>query len=78
NDDLAAKLISIIKYTMTSFDLVKKCNAAYSTNHERTYFIEHIIPGLMALAKNSNIIGFFWCEYDEFRAVKDIDMHDKN
>lgn len=77
NSEIGTKLVNIVKYAMTTFHLVTKSTAATSTSHERTYFIEYIIPGLMALAKKSNIIDFCWCEY-ELQAVKEVDMYDKN
>ncbi|KAG2224625.1 hypothetical protein INT45_003765 [Circinella minor] len=50
NNEIGTKLVNIIKYAMTTFHLATKSIASTSASHERTYFIEYIIPGLKALA----------------------------
>ncbi|KAI8992196.1 hypothetical protein BDF20DRAFT_811162 [Mycotypha africana] len=51
-----------LKYSLTSFHLVCRSTAINISNHERTHFVENIIPSLLALGKALDFIEFKWCE----------------
>ncbi|KAG2193551.1 hypothetical protein INT47_010329 [Mucor saturninus] len=42
---------NIVQYTLTAFHLVYKSPSVNISNHERTHFVENIIPSLLALGK---------------------------
>ncbi|KAI8140005.1 hypothetical protein BJV82DRAFT_234203 [Fennellomyces sp. T-0311] len=44
-----------------------------SSNHERSFFVEYVLPGILALDKTSKLVPFFWCGY-ELQAVKEVSM----
>ncbi|ORX60499.1 hypothetical protein DM01DRAFT_1317064 [Hesseltinella vesiculosa] len=54
---------TVLKYSMT--DLHLNCRAPPNLdNHERTAFVEHVIPSIKALAKVTNLLKMSWCEKD--------------
>ncbi|KAI8880266.1 hypothetical protein K501DRAFT_302375 [Backusella circina FSU 941] len=72
--------LDIVRYTLCSFNLVAKTVPEYMSNHERTYFIENIIPSMLSLAKNTGFIEFKWygrkkCE-TEFHSTKTLNLAD--
>ncbi|KAI7857090.1 hypothetical protein BDC45DRAFT_436080 [Circinella umbellata] len=60
---------------MTILYLVSSSPSIYVTIHERSCFVEYIISGIMALGETSDMMDFYWCEY-EMQAVKEIDKYD--
>ncbi|CAO3638361.1 unnamed protein product [Mucor hiemalis] len=44
-------------------------------NHERSFFCESVIPGLLSLSKVSNYLDFKWCEA-KYKATKEIYLKD--
>ncbi|KAI8139086.1 hypothetical protein BJV82DRAFT_273673 [Fennellomyces sp. T-0311] len=75
--DSADMFIKVIKYVMTGFHLLSHSTVYPTTDHERTFFVEYVIPGLMAISKMSDSFDFFWCEF-EMQSVKEMDMVDKD
>ncbi|KAI8150122.1 hypothetical protein BJV82DRAFT_10419 [Fennellomyces sp. T-0311] len=67
----------IVKYALTSFHLLCSSEQSVSTNHERTFFVEYCIPGLLALSKTTNFLRFHWCEF-ELQAMKDVFMFEND
>ncbi|KAG2228546.1 hypothetical protein INT48_000313 [Thamnidium elegans] len=65
--------MEVLRYTLTSFHLALKNSSLLVQNHERTPFIENIIPSLLALSK---IVGFveFKCE-TQFTSSKYLDLN---
>ncbi|CAO3672392.1 unnamed protein product [Rhizopus stolonifer] len=63
----------ILRYTLCSFHLIYRTVSSYMVNHERSYFIENIIPSLLALAKNTGFVEFKWCE-TEFCSKKTLNL----
>ncbi|KAG1554738.1 hypothetical protein G6F49_007756 [Rhizopus delemar] len=47
---------------LCSFHLVCRIVPEFVQNHERTHFVENIVPSLLALAKITGFIEFKWCE----------------
>lgn len=47
--------LEIIRHSLCSFHLVCRTVPQFVQNHERTYFVENVIPSLLALTK---IVGF--------------------
>ncbi|KAI7855409.1 hypothetical protein BDC45DRAFT_439245 [Circinella umbellata] len=72
-----SQFIDIINYALTSFHLHCRSPDLLLNNHEQTYFVEHIIPGLLALSKTSGLIQFRWCEL-EMQAIKAINLKDND
>ncbi|KAF1796090.1 hypothetical protein FB192DRAFT_1425403 [Mucor lusitanicus] len=56
-------------YSLTAFHLVCNSPPVNVSNHERTHFVENIIPSLLALGKTLDFIEFKWCE-SEFVSSK--------
>ncbi|KAI7868425.1 hypothetical protein BDF14DRAFT_1724649 [Spinellus fusiger] len=54
--------LDIVKYTLCSFHLSCRSLQEFAQNHERTHFVENIIPSLLALAKVTGLVEFKWCE----------------
>lgn len=54
----AAALMEVLRYTLTSFHLALKNSSLLVQNHERTPFIENIIPSLLALSKIAGFVEF--------------------
>lgn len=54
--------LEIIKFTLCSFHLSCRSQQLFSQNHERTHFVENIIPSLLALAKVTGLVEFKWWE----------------
>ncbi|EIE76823.1 hypothetical protein RO3G_01527 [Rhizopus delemar RA 99-880] len=79
-DRRSCTFLDIVRYTLCSFHLVAKTVPEYMNNHERTYFIENIIPSMLSLAKNTGFIEFKWygrkkCE-TEFHSTKTLNLVD--
>ncbi|CAO0795180.1 unnamed protein product [Mucor circinelloides] len=60
--DKATALLKIVRYTLTSFHLVLINVSLLTQNHERTPFIENIVPSLLSLSKIRGFVEFKWCE----------------
>lgn len=60
HDSYENTFLNLIKYALTSFHLVCRSPPVYTTNHERTHFVENIIPSLLALGKLLDFIEFKW------------------
>lgn len=58
--DKAAALLDIIRYILTSFHLVFSDVPLLTQNHERTPFIENIVPSLLSLSKITGFVEFKW------------------
>lgn len=56
----AVALLDIIRYILTSFHLVFSDAALLTQNHERTPFIENIVPSLLSLSKITGFAEFKW------------------
>ncbi|CEP19194.1 hypothetical protein [Parasitella parasitica] len=62
SDSTARHFASIIAYTLTDFHCNCKQPMNFTNNHERTPFVEFIVPMFKYLAKQTNLLGFSWCE----------------
>ncbi|KAG2213421.1 hypothetical protein INT47_009095 [Mucor saturninus] len=69
----AAALMEVIQYTLTSFHLALKSSSLLVQNHERTPFIENIVPSLLALSKIVGFVEYKWCE-TQFTSSKHLDL----
>lgn len=67
--DHGEAFLQIVNHTLTAFHLVSRALTINPSNHERTYFVESIIPSLMALGKLTKFLEFKWCE-TEFSSSK--------
>ncbi|EPB87617.1 hypothetical protein HMPREF1544_05600 [Mucor circinelloides 1006PhL] len=56
----ATALLKIVRYTLTSFHLVLINVSLLTQNHERTPFIENIVPSLLSLSKIRGFVEFKW------------------
>ncbi|KAI7895279.1 uncharacterized protein EV154DRAFT_496495 [Mucor mucedo] len=72
-DQRSQTFLNVARYTLCSFHLITKTIPEHANNHERTYFIENVIPSMLSLAKNTGFIEFKWCE-TEFRSTKTMNM----
>ncbi|KAI9254753.1 hypothetical protein EDC94DRAFT_678836 [Helicostylum pulchrum] len=70
----AAALMEVLRYTLTWFHLALKNSSLLVQNHERTPFIENIIPSLLALLKIAGFVEFKWCE-TQFTSIKHLDLN---
>lgn len=50
--------LEIIRHSLCSFHLVCRTLPEFVQNHERTHFIENVIPSLLALAKITRFFKF--------------------
>jgi hypothetical protein len=57
---ISKAFIEIMRYALCSFHLICRTRPNYMNNHERSYFIENVVPSLLALAKNTGFIEFKW------------------
>ncbi|EIE84668.1 hypothetical protein RO3G_09378 [Rhizopus delemar RA 99-880] len=60
NTDKAAALLKIFRYTLTSYYLAFSNISLLTQNHERTPFIENIVPSLLSLSKITGFVEFKW------------------
>ncbi|KAG2221205.1 hypothetical protein INT45_000245 [Circinella minor] len=61
NDEKSVMMMKIIQYTLTSFHL--HCiNPSEETSHERTFFVNLVIPAFRALEKVTGLVKYHWCE----------------
>ncbi|KAG0748168.1 hypothetical protein G6F62_008153 [Rhizopus arrhizus] len=75
--DKATALLEIIRYTLTSFHLVFSNVSLLTQNHERTPFIENIVPSLLSLSKIAGFVEFKWCE-TEFTSNKHLEISESD
>ncbi|KAK4515823.1 uncharacterized protein ATC70_010780 [Mucor velutinosus] len=68
-DSRKESFLNIIKYSLTTFHLVCRSPPVNISNHERTHFVENVMPSLLALEKLLDFIEFKWCE-SEFISSK--------
>lgn len=59
-DNRKETFFNIVKYSLTAFHLVCNSPPVNVSNHERTHFVENIIPSLLALGKTLDFIEFKW------------------
>lgn len=59
-DNRKETFFNIVKYSLTAFHLVCRSSPINISNHERTHFVENIIPSLLALGKTLDFIEFKW------------------
>ncbi|CAO3639361.1 unnamed protein product [Mucor hiemalis] len=55
-------LANIISYTLTDFHCNCKQPMVTNSNHERTPFVDYVIPMFKYLAKETGLLDFSWCE----------------
>ncbi|KAF7729649.1 hypothetical protein EC973_004022 [Apophysomyces ossiformis] len=72
-NELRSKFLDIARYALTGFHLT--CLTPYSSagNHERTCFVNYVIPSMMALSYVTGLVQMKWCE-TEFSSGKLIDL----
>jgi hypothetical protein len=58
--DKSTALLEILRYTLTSFHLAFSNVSLLTQNHERTPFIENIVPSLLSLSKITGFVEFKW------------------
>ncbi|KAI8333602.1 hypothetical protein BC941DRAFT_473351 [Chlamydoabsidia padenii] len=72
-------LLKIMRHTLTSFHLALSNTSLFTQNHERTSFIENIIPSLLSLSKVTGFVEFKWCETEvtssKSLALRESDYH---
>ncbi|RCH84738.1 hypothetical protein CU097_008640, partial [Rhizopus azygosporus] len=68
-DNRKETFFNIVKYSLTAFHLACRSSHINISNHERTHFVENIIPSLLALGKTLDFIEFKWRE-SEFISAK--------
>ncbi|KAI8336617.1 hypothetical protein BC941DRAFT_353896 [Chlamydoabsidia padenii] len=61
-NEKGSALMKIMRHTLTSFHLTLNNTSSFIQNHERTPFIENIIPSLLSLSKITGFVEFKWCE----------------
>ncbi|ORZ07374.1 hypothetical protein BCR42DRAFT_397289 [Absidia repens] len=67
-------LLDIIRYILWQHSTWFSAMCLFSTqNHERTPFIENIVPSLLSLSKITGMVEFEWCE-TEFTSSKYLDL----
>lgn len=56
------QIIKIIQFTLTDF--AGKCNRSqiFEPKHERTFWIDKIIPIFQSIGDQTGLVGFEWCE----------------
>lgn len=59
-DNRKETFFNIVKYSLTAFHLVCRSLPINISNHERTHFVENIIPSLSVLGKTLDFIEFKW------------------
>ncbi|KAG1219190.1 hypothetical protein G6F35_007694 [Rhizopus arrhizus] len=74
-DNRKETFFNIVKYSLTAFHLVCRSPSINISNHERTHFVENIIPSLLAVGKTLDFIEFKWCE-SEFISSKMLNQKD--
>lgn len=57
-DSRSNQLLHIIQYILTTFHLIFRNISILTQNHERTPFIENIVPSLLSLTKVTGLIEF--------------------
>ncbi|KAI9260612.1 hypothetical protein BDA99DRAFT_427210, partial [Phascolomyces articulosus] len=56
----AASFAQLIKCVLTNFHLLYRDHQPLTTNHERSFFVSYVVPGLLALSKVSDTVSFTW------------------
>lgn len=59
-NDRGRSFLIVCKYVLSTFHLVHRTPAMHVMNHERSFFCESILPGLLALSKIIKFIEFKW------------------
>ncbi|KAI7882102.1 uncharacterized protein EV154DRAFT_428405, partial [Mucor mucedo] len=57
---LAHLFLEIIKYILCLFHFLCRSVHVFAQNHERTHFVERVIPSLFALEKLTGLVDFKW------------------
>ncbi|KAG2219518.1 hypothetical protein INT45_002835 [Circinella minor] len=73
----ATSFSQLIKYVLTNFHLLCRDHESVTTNHERSFFVNYVVPGLLALSKACDTVSFTWCEF-ELEAIKSVHMFDQD
>ena len=61
-DITTKQFTNLIAYTLTDYHCNYKQPMISNNNHERTFFVEYIVPMFKYFAKETNLLGFSWCE----------------
>ncbi|ORX55536.1 hypothetical protein DM01DRAFT_1021688 [Hesseltinella vesiculosa] len=62
-DPQANEFKKVLQYALTDFHLTTH-SPDLPNNHERTAFVELVIPAIKSLAKITNLTSMNWCEHD--------------
>ncbi|KAG0778951.1 hypothetical protein G6F22_010924 [Rhizopus arrhizus] len=76
-DDQSKNFLIVCKHILSTFHLVHQTPPMHVVNHERSFFCESILPGLLALSKMIKFIEFKWCEA-KYKATKQLYLKDGN
>ncbi|ORX62212.1 hypothetical protein DM01DRAFT_1315612 [Hesseltinella vesiculosa] len=61
DDSQSKEMARIVQYTLVDFH--KQClQPPFITGHERTGFVDIVVPVFSAMAKVTGLIQFYWCE----------------
>lgn len=61
-DITTKQFANLITYTLTDYHCNCKQPMISNNNHERTPFVEYVVPMFKYFAKETNLLGFSWCE----------------
>ncbi|KAI7893714.1 uncharacterized protein EV154DRAFT_479012 [Mucor mucedo] len=76
-NDHGKNFLIVCKYILSTFHLVQRTPPMHVMNHERSFFCESILPGLLALSKITKFIEFKWYEA-KYKATKGLYLKDGN
>ncbi|CEI89318.1 hypothetical protein RMCBS344292_03681 [Rhizopus microsporus] len=74
-DDQGKNFLIVCKHILSTSHLVHRTPPMHMMNHERSFFCESILPGLLALSKIIKFIEFKWCEA-KYKATKTLYLKD--
>lgn len=57
-----ATLVKIVEFILTDFCSECHRNAFYQPKHERTHWIDRVVPIFQCFGDHSQLLGFQWCE----------------
>ncbi|KAF1803619.1 hypothetical protein FB192DRAFT_1249554, partial [Mucor lusitanicus] len=76
--DHGKNFLIVCKHILSTFHLVHRTPPMHVINHERSFFCESILPGLLALSKTIKFIEFkCWCEA-KYKATKTLYLKEGN
>ncbi|KAL9542023.1 hypothetical protein MBANPS3_008822 [Mucor bainieri] len=76
-DDKSRDFIVVCKHILSTFHLVHRSQPMHLMNHERSFFCESVLPGLLAVSKITKFIEFKWCEA-KYKATKSLYLKEGN